>query len=182
MNDTQLSTVVSHALRHEPWLYELELDEQGWVDVVDLLSILRYQRSNWKDLTKADLCRMIDVSDKKRHQIEGDRIRALYGHSIPGKLLKKKACPPEQLYHGTTQSVVERIREQGLLPMDRQYVHLSIDIGIAMQVGRRKDRNPVILEVAAKEAFECGVNFYIGNDAVWLADQIPPKFIRMSGK
>ena len=26
-----LSRVVSHALRHEPWLYELELDEDGWV-------------------------------------------------------------------------------------------------------------------------------------------------------
>lgn len=182
INDTQLSKVISHALRHEPWLYELELDEQGWVYIADLLSVLRHQRSNWKDLTKTDLCRMIDASDKKRHQIVGDRIRALYGHSIPGKLIKKKACPPERLYHGTAQSAVELVREQGLLPMGRQYVHLSINIDIAMQVGKRKDRDPIILEVAAKEAFESDVNFYIGNDAVWLADQIPPKFIRVSDK
>ena len=25
-----LSRAVSHALRHEPWLYELEFDEGGW--------------------------------------------------------------------------------------------------------------------------------------------------------
>ncbi len=90
INDTQLSTVVSHALRHEPWLYELELDEQGWVDVVDLLSILRYQRSNWKDLTKADLCRMIDVSDKKRHQIEGDRIERFMVTPYQGNYSKRR--------------------------------------------------------------------------------------------
>jgi putative RNA 2'-phosphotransferase len=182
MNLVQLSKAVSHALRHEPWLYELELDEQGWVDIKDLILALQYQRPDWKYLTKSDLLKIIDTSDKKRHEILGDRIRAIYGHSIPGKLLKKKACPPERLYHGTAQSVVEIVREQGLLPMGRQYVHLSTSIDIAMQVGKRKDRDPVILEVAAKEAFETGVNFYIGNDAVWLADQIPPKFIRVSDK
>lgn len=26
----KLSRAVSHALRHEPWLYELELDGEGW--------------------------------------------------------------------------------------------------------------------------------------------------------
>ena len=26
----ELSKTISHALRHEPWLYELELDDEGW--------------------------------------------------------------------------------------------------------------------------------------------------------
>jgi len=29
----RLSKTVAHALRHEPWLYELELDEEGWTPV-----------------------------------------------------------------------------------------------------------------------------------------------------
>ena len=33
----QLSKTVSHALRHEPWLYELELDDDGWVSVEAML-------------------------------------------------------------------------------------------------------------------------------------------------
>lgn len=36
-----LSKTVSHALRHEPWLYELELDDEGWVAVSQLLESLR---------------------------------------------------------------------------------------------------------------------------------------------
>jgi putative RNA 2'-phosphotransferase len=35
------SRVVSHALRHEPWLYELELDDAGWVSVDELLAAVR---------------------------------------------------------------------------------------------------------------------------------------------
>ena len=33
MNVVELSRAVSHALRHQPWLYELELDDEGWVQV-----------------------------------------------------------------------------------------------------------------------------------------------------
>jgi putative RNA 2'-phosphotransferase len=35
-----LSRAVSHALRHEPWIYELELDQEGWADVGALLTAL----------------------------------------------------------------------------------------------------------------------------------------------
>lgn len=32
MNYVQLSKEISYALRHAPWEYELELDEEGFVD------------------------------------------------------------------------------------------------------------------------------------------------------
>jgi putative RNA 2'-phosphotransferase len=178
VNLIRLSKAVSHALRHEPFIYELELDDQGWVAIEDLLSALQNQRSEWKDLSQADLAQMINTSSKQRHEVDGGRIRALYGHSIPGKLQKKKAAPPERLFHGTEPSIVNRIMETGLLPMGRQYVHLSVNIDIAKEVGRRKDKKPVILWINAKEAYSKGVNFYIGNDAVWLAEEIPAEFIK----
>jgi putative RNA 2'-phosphotransferase len=46
-----LSKVMSHALRHRPWLYELELDGGGWVPVADLVSALRGQGGRWANLT-----------------------------------------------------------------------------------------------------------------------------------
>ncbi|MDH3976665.1 MAG: RNA 2'-phosphotransferase [Deltaproteobacteria bacterium] len=176
----KLSKAVSHALRHEPWLYELELDEQGWVLIKDLLTALRSHQLEWNNLNQDDIAQMIVTSSKKRHEINGNHIRALYGHSVPGKLLKKKAEPPEQLYHGTSSSILNRIMESGLLPMGRQFVHLSVNIDIAEQVGRRKDEQPAILLIAAKEAYAKGINFYVGNDTVWLADNIPAEFISRS--
>lgn len=43
--------------------------------------------------------------------------------------------------------------------MNRQYVHLSIDEEIALQVGKRRDSEPVILKILAKKAFDSGINF-----------------------
>ena len=67
--------------------------------------------------------------------------------------------------------------EKGLLPMGRQYVHMSADIETAEQVGRRRDNRPAILTIDAENAAENGIKFYIGNDKVWLADQVPPEYL-----
>jgi putative RNA 2'-phosphotransferase len=61
--------------------------------------------------------------------------------------------------------------------MARQYAHLSTDVQTAQAVGRRKDKDPVILRIAAQRAHEQGVMFYQGNETVWLADHIPAAFI-----
>lgn len=174
---TKLSRTVSHALRHAPWLYELELDEEGWVDVNLLLSALRQERWEWENLTEADLAEMVRLSDKKRFEWGDRQIRALYGHSLPGKLAKIPAQPPETLYHGTSPKVLEMIRREGLQPMSRQYVHLSVETETATSVGKRKSKQPVLLKIRALEAHQAGVTFYQGNEQVWLADVVPPQFI-----
>lgn len=128
-------------------------------------------------LVEAHLVQMIEHSAKKRHELKNGKIRALYGHSIAGKLLKQAARPPAVLYHGTGRDATKLIQEKGLQPMGRQYVHLSVDHGVALQVGKRKDQQPVILTIRAGEAYEKSVTFYRGNDHVWLADEVPPQFI-----
>ena len=87
----KLSRSVSHALRHEPWLYELELDDEGWASVESILVALRKEQPEWADLCEADLIRMIESSSKSRHEVKDGRIRAFYGHSIAGKL-RKDTC------------------------------------------------------------------------------------------
>lgn len=178
MNYLKLSKEVSYALRHAPWEYELELDEEGFTSIKSLLSSLDETGHYDHQLTKDDLEEMIRHSDKKRHEIIEDRIRALYGHSIPMHLKKSPIIPPDTLYHGTTHKALYLIKEKGLLPMNRQYVHLSKDVQIANSVGKRRDDNPIILVINAKKAFENQIKFYEGNDKVILADYIPREYIQ----
>jgi len=169
---------VSHALRHEPWLYELELDEAGWVPVVALVEALR-QGHGWSSLTVGEVEAMVAGASKQRHEIRGGRIRALYGHSLPGRVERVPAAPPEELFHGTSPAAAEAIRVEGLHPMGRQFVHLSVDRDTARAVGARKAPEPVILAVAAREAAAVGAVFYVGNEKVWLADSVAARFIEV---
>lgn len=177
MKYSDLSRAVSHALRHEPWVYELELDHEGWVPVESLLTALRPMRPEWSSLLESDLSEMIQRSDKQRHELKDGKVRALYGHSIPGKLARVPDQPPAILYHGTAPETAAIIQQEGLKPMGRQYVHLSVDIPTAEQVGQRKSKTPVMLKILTEQASQTGIQFYQGNDRVWLADEVPPDCI-----
>ena len=182
IDERRLSKIVAHALRHEPWLYELELDESGWTPITNLLEGLHAHGRSWQASTEADLAQMVAGQDKQRYEILNGRIRALYGHSTTAKIRKEMAVPPPILYHGTAEKTAKLILSNGLKPMNRQYVHLSTDTDMAAQVGQRKDKEPVILQVLAGEAHQQGIVFYKGNERVWLADFVPPRFITGSGK
>ncbi|PCS03381.1 hypothetical protein RU86_GL001815 [Lactococcus piscium] len=173
-----MSKAASYALRHAPWEYELELDENGWVPIDQLLQAF-HKASEWQNVEFNDLKVMIDKSEKKRHEIKEDRIRALYGHSVPMKIVKEEAIPAKFLYHGTAHNFLSEIEKNGLSPMSRQYVHLSEDIGTANLIGKRKEKKPIILVIDTVSAREKGIKFYLGNENVWLADGIPSEFIEV---
>ena len=158
---TELSKEISYALRHAPWEYELEMDEEGWVPIEQLLDAL-HRKNDWKSITQEDIQQMIDISEKKRHEIVGSRIRAFYGHSIPMKISKIQSKPPEILYHGTARRFMESIVKNGLAPQSRQYVHLSQDVETAQNVGKRHDDKPYILRIDSLRAWNDGISFYYG--------------------
>lgn len=122
---------------------------------------------------------MCPTSEKKRHEIKDNRIRALYGHSTEEKIAKEISRPPDILYHGTANRFLQSILEHGLVSMERQYVHLSCDRQTAVEVGKRRDDKPVILAVHAAAAWRDGVPFYHGNETIWLADRIPAQYIEL---
>lgn len=179
MDYQRLSKEMSYALRHAPHEYELELDEYGWVEIEQLISSLQEQPV-CIHISEQDFHTVIERSDKKRHEIKDGKIRALYGHSTPKKIVKEEKAPPDLLYHGTPQRFVASILANGLKPKSRQYVHLSEEKDTALQVGKRRDASPAILTIDAKRAYEDGVKFYHGNEMVWLADEIDQKYISVT--
>lgn len=66
MNYTELSKEISYALRHAPWEYELELDEEGFVPISQLLDALNESGNYERSIVKEDLEHIIATSDKIR--------------------------------------------------------------------------------------------------------------------
>lgn len=178
MDYVRLSKTVSRALRHDPDAYGLTLDAEGWTPVEDLLAALRPRRREWRDLSEDDLRAMMAAASKQRYELRDGRIRAFYGHSLDGPIKRTPVQPPDLLYHGTAPEAAALILDEGLKPMSRQNVHLSTDRDTARMVGRRHAAAPVILEIRAADACRAGVQFYHGNEDVWLADAIPAEFIK----
>ncbi|WP_208292959.1 RNA 2'-phosphotransferase [Naumannella halotolerans] len=176
VGDVDLSRAASHAFRHEPWVYELELDEEGWVPVDQLLAALNEKGGAWRSVGRPALRQMLRSATKRRHELRDDRIRALYGHSVPGRIQREEAAPPGLLFHGTAPETWRQLQINGLLPMGRQFVHLSVDRETAASVGG--ERVPIrSFFPLAPAAVLSGAKVYQGNELVWLADAVSAQFI-----
>lgn len=173
----KLSRTISHALRHVPQEYGIELDAQGWIEMDTLLKALAKKSEQWRNLTVSDLHDMAAAGEKQRFEFEANHIRAIYGHSTSKSIEYLPVTPPEILYHGTTAKAAALILREGLKPMKRQYVHLSPDIETATQVALRRTSKPVMLKIDAANAYKQGVEFYRGNDNVWLVKGIDSIYI-----
>ncbi len=177
---TALSRTLSHALRHAPDEYGISLDAQGWVSLGDMVAALQ-RLPTFDGVDATDLREAIAAGGKRRHEIVGGRIRAVYGHSTGMPIEYSAAKPPDELFHGTTAAAAAVIAREGLRPMRRQYVHLSETPELARLVGARRTEIPIVLSVRAGDAARSGAEFFPTGDSVWLARSINPRWIEAHG-
>jgi putative RNA 2'-phosphotransferase len=174
---TSLSRFLSLVLRHRPDAIGVVLDDQGWIEVDQLLQALAAHRG---PVTREALEALVRTSDKQRFAFSEDglRIRAQQGHSVPVALGYAPTAPPPVLYHGTVARALPSIRRYGLRRGRRHHVHLSATPDTARAVGARRGE-PVILAVRAADMAQAGHVFYRTPNGVWLVDHVPASFLEM---
>lgn len=175
----RLSKFISMILRHKPQVIGITLDEHGWADVDELIKGINETGEEVK-FSKDTLEIIVKTDKKQRYSFSQDKtlIRANQGHSIPVDVELEKKEPPKVLYHGTGVKSVKAIQEQGLLPMERLYVHLSIDVKTATNVGKRHG-TPVIFQVNAEQMQKDGYDFFQSVNGVWLTKEVPAKYLEL---
>lgn len=179
MNAVKVSKYLSRALRHQPERIGITLDDAGWVDVDVLLAACA---AHGFRVSRAALDTVVAENDKQRFAFsaDGTRIRASQGHTVAVDLGLVELAPPDVLYHGTSPASVAAIRVQGLLPMRRHAVHLSVDVDTATRVGARRGR-PVVFVVRAARMAQAGHAFHRSDNGVWLVEAVPPEFLEPLG-
>jgi len=172
----RISKFLSYVLRHHPEKFNIELDTNGYADFETIINLVNNQFLD-HHIDEEVIKDIISLSDKKRFEINNDKIRAFYGHSIKDKIDMQEAKNiPLKLFHGTNSKAQQKIVKEGLKRKSRQYVHLSDSLDTAYSVGRRRTHSPIILVIESSRAANDGVQFYKSGD-MYLADYIPPEYI-----
>jgi len=175
----KVSKYLAKHLRHQPERIGLTLRPGGWVEVG---ALLRACESHGFMLSRAELDDVVATSDKQRFAFDdtGSLIRANQGHSVDVDLGLEPMRPPDVLFHGTGAGSVAGILRDGLKPMGRHHVHLSVDVDTALRVGGRHGA-PVVLVVDAGGMFRDGHIFYCSANGVWLTAAVPASFLGRLG-
>lgn len=150
----RLSRAMSYALRHDRELAceadqdggdaETRCDAAGWCQV-DILA--EHLKAGGTPARPGELLSVASSPGEPRFEVEGLRIRALYGHSWPVDITRRQDVRRDgPLYHATNIESLQQILGAGLglLSMTRQYVHLAEDPSRAIASARRRGK-PILL-------------------------------------
>lgn len=173
----KISKFISYILRHNPREENLYFDEFGWISINEFLKVLR---KNNIEFNVNDIISLNNSFEKVRWEIdlENNKIRASHGHSFPVILEDKIENPPKILFHGTSTKSLKNILKKGILPMQRSFVHLSDDINIAFEIGKRYGKE-IILEVDSDKMSKDSQLFYKTQNDIWLTEKVDLGYINI---
>lgn len=172
--ERDISGFMSWALRHDPESAGIDVDEQGWTTIDGLVDAAIDQ---YPFATRQVIEGVTSLDPKGRYEISGDKIRAVYGHSIPVTINSASEDIPDTLLHGTATENVPSILEDGLKPMGREKVHLTSDEKEASKIGNRHSSDITILEVDVKGLEESGQSVEERSELIYTTNEVEPEYI-----
>ncbi|MGC9104592.1 MAG: RNA 2'-phosphotransferase [Candidatus Methanodesulfokora sp.] len=173
----KLSRLLTYILRHNPSAIGMKLDESGFSDItVDEIARRISARRGYEWVKPEHISAVVKTDDKGRFEIAEGRMRATYGHSID----VNAGVPVRDvkvLYHGTTLRAWRRIKDEGIRPGKRRFVHLSSSVEDAIDVARRHGKDVVVLEIDAEAMIRDGYEIRRAGRGIYLVRKVPPKYI-----
>ncbi|KAG2736904.1 hypothetical protein G9P44_000994 [Scheffersomyces stipitis] len=169
--DIQISKAMSYLLRHAAVKEKLAIDEDGYVQIADLL---KHQRLKTFRTSTADLERVVQNDNKQRYTIKDNAICANQGHSIKSvgsdnlELLTLETIPSE-VYHGTYRNKLGLIYSSGgLNRLRRNHIHMTSK-AYSVKSGIRYNAN-VLIYIDVAKCMEAGIKFYKSLNDVILSE------------
>ena len=181
MNDRELDhlgRVMTGILRHFPDKYGIEVDAHGWIPLPKLVQAIAARHRGYHWLRAHHLVAIAESDPKGRYEVRDDAIRATYGHTVEIDLDLPTEDIPEELFFPVTGEEAPLVLEVGLKPSDRKKVHLSKTADDARAAGSVRHPDPVILTIDAKGARADGIVIMKAAKTVYLADQVPAKYLK----
>ena len=173
-----IGRMLAGILRHFPEKFGLSLDDHGWIKQGDIVLAIKEKTHRYHWLTTEHIKGIAETDEKGRYEIRSGKVRATYGHSREVDLDLQTTDIPHYLYYPVKKDQVEKAREEGISPFNKNKVHLSATPKDAFEAGSVHYKDPVILRVRAKES--------VDNDAstiqkagkfIFTADFIPGEFV-----
>ncbi len=177
-----LGRTMAGVLRHFPERYGLDMDEHGFVDLRDFITALQIRNKKFRFLKPHHILGVIETDAKGRYEFRDGRIRATYAHSFEVDLDLPQDNIPTILYFPTTEEETQILLEIGLKPSDRKMVHLSHSYEDAMEAGRVRTDDPIILEVNTEKAIDQGVVIMKAGKTVYVTKETPPDCLSTAKK
>jgi putative RNA 2'-phosphotransferase len=169
-----ISHMVAYVLGHRPFEFGLVPDADGFVSLKELLQAL-HEEPGWGYVKEGGIREVLIGDDRLLFESDAGRIRATdrrwaFDEADNARL------PAKILFLAIRGRAHPVVMEEGLKPVEGRGYVLSPDREMAERIGRRRDPQPILLEIRAEAAQEEGIVFQRFGE-LFLTHEIPVRFI-----
>ncbi len=159
-----------YILEHNPYEFGLIPDKDGYVKLKELIQAVN-EEEGWKHINKSHVDDLLYLFPDSPIELSDTIIRAKNGIKYPKPVYADNI--PGEVYAAIRQKAQYHVYKNGLSAADNSFVIMSSKKEIAHKIGKRKDKDPIILSINTTLAEDYGVFFYKAGDSIYLAKQIP---------
>lgn len=167
-----LAKVLYYVLGIRPDEFCLVPDGEGFVPLKDLLQAL-HEEAETGFVRESHIREVLCGESGHRFELRGSLLRAVERRWEPPREASEE--PPKILYTPIRRRAHPVVAEKGLVPSEGRPIILSDSRERAIRIGRRRDGDPVTLEIATRGWME-RVLFTFG-DLFLCREEIPSRFI-----
>jgi putative RNA 2'-phosphotransferase len=165
-----LSKFTAYVLGRKPDEFGLIPDEKGFFKIKDFLKAI-WEEEGFRYVRRSDLDEIVLTNPDPPFEIRDQLIRATDRKQLPGIISAQQ--PPKLLYTCVRQKAHQFAIEKGIFPVGHTQVVLASDSEMAGRIGKRFDKEPVLLTVQVAKSVEHGVVFYCFGERLYITDMIP---------
>lgn len=163
ISNNDLIKLLVNALRHDPDVLGIEVNERGWSTFQNIVEGVN--SCSEYSISLEDLHNAISSANRGRLEIDGERVRAVEGHTNQN-IHYKVAEPPNEIFYRTIpEKNVRQVEDLGLTSNTKKYIEVFQDYLDAQKDGKkRRVSKPVVISFDAHAAYHEGTLFYLHND------------------
>lgn len=163
-----------YILGNRPFEFGIVPDEEGFVKYRDLLQVL-HEEPGWGYVRQGSINEVLMGDDRSLFETTEGRIRTIERRWAFDDV-ETNEPPSKLLFLGIRRKAHPVAMDKGLRPVEGSPYILSSDREMAERIGRRRDPQPVILEIMAEAARTEGLEIHRFGD-LFLAREMPARFI-----
>lgn len=166
----QLTKIIDYILSRRPDEFGLVADADGFFKIKELIKALT-EEDGFRYVRRSHLDEILITLPDPSFEIDDKLIRS----KVRDRLPQRRVAPdtPKLLYTCVRQKAYPHVSIKGIRPTGFSHIVLSSDLDMAVRIGRRFDREPVVLHVNVQQSEIQGVVFLQAGEALYLADYIP---------
>ena len=165
------SKFLFYILGHKPDEFGLVPDLNGFVKTKDFLKAIT-EENGWKFFRKSNIDEILISAVDPPIEILGNTIRSRNREHLKERLFLEH--PPKILYTAIRRKAYPTALDKGIHPMGRHHVILSSKKEMAQRIGKRIDRQPILLTINTAAAIQYGSLFFQSGERLFLSKYIAP--------